>query len=344
MSSSNTRLSSKGGEQVFPRGQIQFCDFAKQSALIEKLASDFQSGQFVHAYLFSGAEGVGKRSLASLCIQALYCSAEEKPCGDCTGCKRVAGGNLTDVHLVQPDGASLKVEQIRELIETMQMRPFEGGVKVAIISQAHKMTVQAQNSLLKTLENPPGDAVFFLLTETVSAILPTIRSRCQGVTLRPLDPDTMIRRLVALGIEDIQARALAGMTSGSMGRALSLAADQTQRESRRDVLQQFFGIRAVPDVVEAAARYKAERAKADEALCIVQEAAAAALRWRVTGEQPDASAYPTGWWEWGKRVSVRHILRLFERLTTCRKMLFSNVQTQMVLETVLLEILEENKS
>lgn len=159
-----------GSHSMFQTG-IQFRDFAGQTALIEKLATDFQSGQFVHAYLFAGPEGVGKRTLARLCLMTLYCTSGEKPCGQCDGCRRVLQGNHSDVHILAPQGNSISIAQIRDLIETIQMRPFEGGHKAVVIESAQRMTVQAQNCLLKTLETPPGDTVFFLLCESQSATL-----------------------------------------------------------------------------------------------------------------------------------------------------------------------------
>lgn len=319
-----------GGEDT----DLQFRDFMGQSALIEKLASDFQLGQFVHAYLFAAAPGVGKRSLAMLCIQTLYCTAAHKPCGQCNGCRRVAQGNVADVHTLRPDGASLKVNQIRELIETVQLRPFEGGTKAVLIEEAQRMTPQAQNCLLKTLEQPPGDTVFFLLCESTGGILPTVLSRCRVISLRPLSDRAMSARLAAHGIPEEQAQRVITLAQGSVGRALELLADQERLAFREQVQRTFWNAKSTADILNAATGFKGERAAADDALRMLQEALAQAMRDRLAGNQTSE----TGWLA---RADVREMLSLHEGLVQARKMLASNVQSQMVMETILLEITEE---
>jgi len=169
------------------------------SASIKNLQHDFRSGQFVHAYLFFGPSGVGKRTLAGLCAQTMYCASTRKPCGACAQCLRFVHGNHPDVSYVQSD-RSIGVDAIRELLTAIQMRAFNAGFKAAVIERADRMTPQAQNCLLRTLEDPPPGTVFLLTADSSDAILPTLRSRCRLIALPPMSDEAVARRLTARGV------------------------------------------------------------------------------------------------------------------------------------------------
>lgn len=141
-------------------------------------------GRAVHAYLLAGADPEAGRSTALYLAQALVCERRpDGPCGACLSCRKVAEGNHPDVHWTAPDGASLKLQQVHSLQNQAWLRPTEAPGRVFILEQAETMTLEAANSLLRILEDPPGGATFILLTAQPQQMLPTILSRCQRLDL-----------------------------------------------------------------------------------------------------------------------------------------------------------------
>jgi DNA polymerase-3 subunit delta' len=141
-----------------------------------------------HAYILEGRQGAGKRATALFFAQTLFCLSNDErgyPCGTCTECVRIQHRNHPDIHWIETDGASIKIEQIRHLQKEFAYRGVESQRKMYIIQHAERMTVQAANSLLKFIEEPHSGTVALLLTEQKHRLLPTIRSRCQEIKLPP---------------------------------------------------------------------------------------------------------------------------------------------------------------
>ena len=226
----------------------------------------------MHAYLFCGARGCGKKTLARLLAQALFCEAgeAERPCGHCPACKRFLSGNHPDARTVAPKGRSIGVDDVRELIDYLSRRPYEGGWHVAIIERAEKMTPSAQNALLKTLENPPEDTVFFLLTETPGALLSTVRSRARLVRVSPLTREACAEALVRRGVEAKRAARLAGLAHGSVGRALELGSDAGFEALLARSLTSLAALKDPASVAEAAAPFYEERERQEDLLEIFE--------------------------------------------------------------------------
>lgn len=166
------------------------------------LQNGLRSGKVSHAYIFQGPAGTGKKAAALAFAKALLCERnQEDGCGECLACRKVQSGNHTGVHMVAPDGASVKIEQIRELQKQFAYRNSSGAAaQVYIVEEADKMTVQAANSLLKFLEEPGSPVVAILLTVNGQALLPTIRSRAQTIPFTPLSPLEMAPVLIAEGL------------------------------------------------------------------------------------------------------------------------------------------------
>lgn len=319
---------------------VRFQDFIEQSASVENLRQDFQSGQFVHAYLFVGAAGVGKRTLAALCAQLLYCTGVAKPCGVCEQCQRFTHGNHPDVYTVRPE-KSIGVDDIRELIATIQMRAFDGGCKVVFIERADKMTVQAQNCLLRTLEEPPPGTVFFLLCEALGAMLPTIQSRCRVLTLPALAPEALVKRLVAHGIAPERTVLLAELAEGSVGRALAMQQDESYWQLRERVLRLVYGRQQTSAKLAEAAGLKDERARAEQIFAIIESSLRAALYQQLLDKRAPAEAYPEGWRELAQTFSQAALLRLMAACTQSKKWIASNVSLTAALEMWILKLSEE---
>jgi len=159
-----------------------------------------------------------------------------KPCEACNNCRRINSGNHPDVHIVEPDGLSIKVDQIRNLQAEFSKKGVESLKKVYLISHADKMSVSASNSLLKFLEEPSPGTVAFLLTEQLQQILPTILSRCQILAFHPLAPQVMVKQLVENGVEPVKAPLLAQLTN-NLDEALTLNVDEWFAQAQKIVVK-----------------------------------------------------------------------------------------------------------
>ena len=300
-----------------------FEDFAGQSAHIAQLHSDFASRAFVHAYLFAGPKGTGKKSVARLCAMAALCRGEGKrPCGVCGPCRRVLAGTHPDVHTVEP-------EKGKQLI----------GVDVLIFPEAERMTAQSQNCLLKTLEEPPEDTVFFLITDQPAALLPTIVSRCRTVRFHPLDLPQAAARLTALGLAPEEARRRARMAEGCVGQALAI--DEAAMALREQLTRDVFSVRRPADVLAAVNPYKDAKEQKTQILdvleCAVRDimmAQAGRMTLEDAGYAPQAEAY-------ARAVPLSGGLRLSAAVTRARQMVASNVSFAAAFESILLNLTEE---
>ena len=193
---------------------------------VSVLKRSVASGKTAHAYLFEGIDGCGRRTTAMALIQALFCS-NGTGCGSCPSCRKMISGNHPDLHLLEPDGAFIKIDQIRDLQKELSLRPYEASRKACIIEAAERMNASAANAMLKTLEEPPGNAIIVLLSTDASAVLSTIRSRCQLLGFAPLPHDSVRDYLVARGIPGDVAETAAGIARGSIGKALEISGQET---------------------------------------------------------------------------------------------------------------------
>lgn len=235
----------------------------------EFLRRAIASGRLAHALAFIGPAGVGKATLARVLAQALLCRAEgERPCGECGACRRVAKGVHPDVHWVEPEGGSVRIEQVRNLQAALALKAFEGPVKFAAIDGADRMTPEAQNCLLKVLEEPPGETVITLVAESGAALLPTIRSRCQVLRFQPLPAGDVAALLAARGVDPERARVIAAVTEGRPGAAL--AAVESDLLELRDRVAGWVESLLPPDgprgVIHIGQSLEEGREKAEEAL------------------------------------------------------------------------------
>jgi DNA polymerase-3 subunit delta' len=192
--------------------------------VIRTLLNTVSSGRVAHAYLFAGPEGVGKETTALAFVRALLCArpAGGDACGVCRECRQVEHQNHPDLCFLQPDGSSIKIEQIRGILRRAPYRSYQGGRKIFLVRKAEAMTAEAANCLLKTLEEPPGDTLFILLSARPQALLPTILSRCQRCTFQSIPTPELLGGLVNLhGLKEEEAQLPAWLSGGSMGKALA---------------------------------------------------------------------------------------------------------------------------
>ena len=195
-----------------------------------------KAGRIAHAFLLSGPHGTGKRTCANYLTQTILCASPQAPCGQCPACKKVLAGLHPDVHVVGEEEKSISVDTIRALRDQLALRPFEADRHIALIPRADRMTAQAQNALLKTLEEPAGGNVFFLLTDQPGAMLPTIVSRCRRLRFSPVSVEACAEILAEKGVEPGRARLAAACAQGAVGRALENAGDEDYLPLREKAL------------------------------------------------------------------------------------------------------------
>ncbi len=189
------------------------------------LLTSFALGKMSHAYLFKGASGVGKKMVARAFAAFINCSAPsgQEVCGSCPSCKKFHSDNHPDLHIIEPQGAGIKIAQIRQLQKDLAYPPFEARTRVVILPDIHDTMRRPEvaNSLLKTLEEPPADTLLILTGDEAGGILPTILSRCQLVPFSPLSYQE-VAGLLSPKVAHSQALTLATVAEGSPGRAALL--------------------------------------------------------------------------------------------------------------------------
>lgn len=202
------------------------------------LTNSLAKERLAHAYLFEGPKGTGKRELAQLLAKSLYCLERDgvAPCDRCLHCQRIQSGNFPDVRIVEPDGQSIKKEQIEWLQQEFQKKALESAWKVYILVHADKMTTNAANSLLKFLEEPLGQTVAILITENPHKMLNTILSRCQQLSFQPLPAHVVAERLIAEGVAEQNAR-LASELSNDWQQCLQMTEDDWFAQAQLIVIQ-----------------------------------------------------------------------------------------------------------
>lgn len=197
-----------------------------------------QNKRVAQAYLFTGPEGVGKRTTALELAKALTCLhplPDGGACDVCVSCRKLMASPPVhpDVTILEPDGRYIKTDQVRSLQAVMYARPTEGKARIAIIDGADRMNPESANRLLKLLEEPPAYAVLVLVTHNLSGVLPTLVSRCQVVNFQPLAPDDVAALLQQRAdLEPSQARLYAALSGGSLGHATRLVEDPAAAQRR----------------------------------------------------------------------------------------------------------------
>lgn len=214
-------------------------EFQEHQPVVSKLLINSVLKQRIfHAYLIQGLRGSGKRKLAILLAKTILCIQKKgiEPCQNCNICLRIESGNHPDVHWIEPDGRTIKTEQIQKLQEEFMYTGFESDQKIYILSQAETLTLNAANRILKFLEEPNQKTVAILLTENVQAIIPTIRSRCQFIDLKPLNPSQIQDQFIQNNLSKEKAVFLSAITN-DLEEALSLAEDEWFAEAKEIVLE-----------------------------------------------------------------------------------------------------------
>lgn len=201
-------------------------------AVKQSLRRAVEQDRVNHAYLFTGPSAVGKFTVAKVFAASILCASGG--CGQCNVCRRVLEEMHPDVTVIRPAGKNIPVERLRELRLSAFRKPMEADRRIFIVKNAERMWEEGASTLLKVLEEPPGNAIFMLITSGPAGMLPTVRSRCQEITFAPVPSDELAAYLVERkGVSDDDARLIVRLTGGVLGRALDWC-DERWRLARRD--------------------------------------------------------------------------------------------------------------
>ena len=246
-----------------------FKDIIGHEQVVLHMQNAIRQKKVSHAYLLCGEAGSGKRLVAEAFAKALFC--EEGgivACGTCKSCKQMESGNHPDFRPVVREKASLGVKEIREQVTSdAQIKPYSSAYKVYLIDEAEKMTEEAQNALLKTIEEPPEYAVFLLLASRQELLLQTVLSRCILLPLHPVATDKIKQFLMEKrGVPDYLAESAAAFSGGLVGRAVQYAESEAFIEQRKDVLHlvKYIDEMTMAEVMESVKLFAAKKDAAQE--------------------------------------------------------------------------------
>ena len=217
-----------------------FRDVVGHESIIGHFKSSIEQGKVAHAYLIHGEKGTGKKMLAGLFAKTLQCEAGgTDPCGTCRSCIQCDSGNQPDIIWVTHEKPTvISVDDIREQVNNdIIIKPYSSRKKNYIIPEAELMNPQAQNALLKTIEEPPEYAIIMLLTNNLDKMLPTILSRCITLNLKPVGELDMMEYLSRMGIPQAKAKFCVGFAFGNLGKAVRLATSEEYNEIKHDCVQ-----------------------------------------------------------------------------------------------------------
>lgn len=217
----------------------RFKDVIGHEQIVEHMKTAIEKGRISHAYILNGEAGSGKKMLADIFATALQCEEHgNDPCGTCKSCLQADSGNHPDIIKVTHEKASISVEDIRtQLNADIEIKPYSSRHKIYIIDDADKMTEQAQNALLKTIEEPPAYAVIMLLVTNINKLLPTILSRCVTLNLKPVSVELIADYLMKeYQVSDYDAHISARFSQGNLGKAVKYSTSESFNESKDKVL------------------------------------------------------------------------------------------------------------
>lgn len=326
-----------------------FQDIIGQDEVKQHFQKAIAARRISHAYILSGEAGMGKKSLARAFALTLLCErGGSLPCMECHACRQVAAGTHPDViRVTHEKPRTIGVDDVREqLNDTVMIRPYSGDYKIYIVDEAEKMTVQAQNALLKTIEEPPSYAVIFLLTVNSEGFLPTILSRCVQMKLKPLR-DQVVQEYLAdrLDTPETDAKLYAAFARGNLGKAIKLAGSEDFRYLYDEMVYVLKNIKTMhlSEIIDRLRRWKDQELDVGECLDFMQTWYRDALMFKVT-KDADLLVFReeiTALSELSRTTGYDGFEKILEAIDKARIRLEANVNMELALELMLL-VMKEN--
>lgn len=328
---------------------VGFNNVIGHEEIIRHLQNAIKTGKISHSYIFAGEPGSGKRLLAGIYAMTLQCEAGgENACGKCESCKRAIGKNHPDIIMVKHEKPStISIDEIREqVVNDVDIKPYSSPHKIYIIPDAEIMTPQAQNALLKTIEEPPEYAVIMLLTSNIDGLLPTIRSRCVRLDLKVVDDGLVKKYLMEhLHIPDYQAEIDASFAHGSIGKAKEAATSQEFADITQKALKilKYADSMEVYELTEAIKNLSSEKQNINDYLDIFQFWFRDVLMFKATREIDNLVFKQEINYirEQASQRSYENLEKILEALDKTKVRLRANVNTELALELLFLTIREK---
>ena len=321
-----------------------FQDILGNDMIKEHFKKAIENHKVSHAYILTGEAGTGRKSIANAFAMTLLCEkGQSDPCMVCHSCKQVLSGNHPDLIYVKHEKPnSIGVDDIREQInDTIMIRPYSSYYKVYIVDEAEKMTVQSQNALLKTIEEPPSYAVIILITTNQEAFLPTILSRCVQLKLKPLKDFTVKSYLTEkFGVPEKEAEICAAFARGNLGKAIHLASSDEFKELYQRVMMIIRQVDSMDIVtlLDHIREIKEQNFDIGEVLDLLQLWYRDVLMYKVTKDMnllifKDEYKAINGM---GQKIDYAGLEKILESIETCRARLAANVNMELAMELLLL--------
>lgn len=325
-----------------------FKDIIGHEQIIEHLKRVVDNHKVSHAYIFNGDKGTGKAILAGAFAKALQCENNDgDSCGTCHSCLQAESGNQPDIKWLTHDKpATISVDDIRVQVNNdIAIKPYSSRYKIYIIPDAQKMTPQAQNALLKTIEEPPGYAILLLLTNDANILLPTILSRCVILNIKAVDTNVIKEHLIKdYQMPDYKARMLASFSQGNVGKAVKMAISVDFQAMYDEILRLLKHIDSmeINEIVDAVKKMEAYKMDIDDVIDMM-------ILWYrdimilAATNDPNLIVFKEEYSALNKRVSkssfngLDNIIKGMER---AKKRLAANVNFDLTMELMLLTIKE----
>ena len=328
----------------------KFSDIIGQDHIKDHLKTAIENGKISHAYIIHGEKNAGKEFIAETFAMALECenNTDIEPCMECHACKQAITKNNPDIiTLIHEKPGTIGVEDVRRsIVSDVSIRPYNGKWKIYLINDAEKMSVQAQNALLKTLEEPPDYVVIMLLTSNMSALLPTIISRSTVLNMRPVDDKTVRKYLMErIHVPDYQADICVAFARGNIGKAKHLATSEDFDNIKNDAIRvlKYAHEMDMNEFVSALNQISAYKINIEDYLDILLIWYRDVLMFKATGDL-DSLVFKEeikSIRERAGRSSYEAVERIIEAIEKTKVRLRANVNFELAMELLLLAIKEE---
>ena len=325
-----------------------FQDIIGQEQIKEHLQNALSTGKISHAYIINGEKSSGKEFIAKIFAMALQCEQEGvEPCNECRSCKQALSKNQPDIIYVSHEKPNtISVDDIRAQVNNdVAIKPYSSKYKVYIINEAEKMTTQAQNAILKTLEEPPAYAVILLLVSNMNSLLPTILSRCVTLNMKPVR-DELIRKFLMeeLQVPDYKANVCVGFARGNVGKAKLLASSEEFENIKAEALSLLKYIKdmEMQEIVAAIKKINEYKLEIQDYFDIIAIWYRDVLLFKATmdANQLIFRDEVQTLRKIAARCSYEGIERVIQALSTAKKRMEANVNFDLLMELLLMEIQE----